>query len=109
MLRVKEESEKVGLKINTQKTKIMVSGPITSWQIKGEKVEAVTDFIFLGSKITADGECSHEIKRHLLIERKAITNRNSILKNRDITLSTKICRVRFSVAMYGCELVCKED
>ena len=90
MLRVKEESEKVGLKINTQKTKIMVSGPITSWQIKGEKVEAVTDFIFLGSKITADGDCSHEIKRHLLLGGKAVTNLDSVLKSRDITLATKV-------------------
>ena len=109
-MRVKEESEKVGLKLSIQKSKIRAPGPISSWQIQGEKVEAVTDFLFLGSKVTEDCDrCCHEIKRHLLIERKAITNRNSILKNRDITLSTKICRVRFSVAMYGCELVCKED
>ena len=97
MLRVKEESEKVGLKINTQKTKIMVSGPITSWQIKGEKVEAVTDFIFLGSKITADGECSHEIKRHLLLGGKAVTNLDSVLKSRDITLATKVHIVKAMV------------
>ena len=86
---VKEESEKVGLKLNIQKTKIMASGPITSWQIDGETMETVTDFIFWGSKITADGDCSHEIKRHLLLGRKAMTNLDSILKNRDITVSTK--------------------
>ena len=87
---VKEESEKVGLKFNIQKTKIMASGPITLWQIKGEKVEPLTDFIFLGSKITVDGDCSDEIKRHLLLERKAVTSLDSILKSRDITLQTKV-------------------
>ena len=90
LVRVKEESEKVGLKLNIQKTMIMASGPITSWQIDGETVETVTDFIFLGSKITADGDCSHKIKRHLLFGRKAMTNLDSILKSRDITLSTKV-------------------
>ena len=106
LLKVKEESEKVGLKLNIQKTKIMASGPITSWEIDGETVEIMTDFIFLGSKITADGDCSHEIKRHLLLGRKAMTNLDSILKNRDITLSTKVCLNRamlFPVVMYGCE------
>ena len=88
-MKVKEESEKAGLKLNIQKMKIMASGPITSWQIAGETMETVTDFIFLGSKITADGDCSHEIKRHLLLERKAMTNLYSILKSRDITFSTK--------------------
>ena len=105
-MKVKEESEKVGLKLSIHKTKIMASGPITSWQIDGERVETVTDFIFLGSKITADGDCSHEIKRHLLLGRKAITNLDSILKSRDITLSTKVCLVKamvFPVVMYGCE------
>ena len=87
-MKVKEESEKVGLKLNIQKTKIMASGPIISWQIDGETVETVADFIFLGSKVTADGDCSHEIKGHLLLERKAMINLNSILKNRDITLPT---------------------
>ena len=104
--KVKEESEKVGLKLNIQKTKIMASGPITSWQIEGGKVETVTDFIFLGSKITADGDCSHEIKRRLLLGRKSMTNRDSILKSRDITLSTKVHLVKamiFPVVMYGCE------
>ena len=90
LMKVKEESEKVGLKLNTQKTKIMASGPITSWEIDGETVEIVADFIFGGSKITADDDCSHEIKRHLLLERKAMTNLDSILKSRDITLPTKI-------------------
>jgi len=90
-MKVKEESEKVGLKLNIQKTKIMASGPITSWEIDGETVEAVSDFIFLGSKITADGDCSHEIKRHLLLGRKVMTNLDSILKSRDITFSTKVC------------------
>jgi len=90
-MKVKEESEKVGLKLNIQKTKIMASGPITSWQIHGETMETVTDFTFLGSKITADDDCSHEIKRRLLLGRKAMTNLDSILKNRDITLSTKVC------------------
>ena len=89
-MRVKEESEKAGLKLNIQKTKIMISGPITSWQIEGGDVEAWTDFIFLGSKITADGDCNHEIKRHLLILRKAMTNIDNVLKSRDITLLTKI-------------------
>ena len=102
----KEESEKVGLKLNIQKTKIMASGLITSWQIDGETVETVSDFIFLGSKITTDGDCSHEIKRHLLLGRKVMTNLDSILKSRDITLSTKVCLVKamaFPVVMYGCE------
>ena len=106
LMKVKEESEKVGLKLNIQKMKIMASGPITSWEIDGETVEAVTDFIFLGSKITADGDCSHEIKRCLLLERKPMTNLDSILKSRDITLSTKVCLVKamvFPVVMYGCE------
>ena len=106
LMRVKEVSEKVGLKLNIQKTNIMASGPITSWQIDGETVETVTDFIFLGSKITADGDCSHEIKICLLLGRKVITNLDSILKSRDITLSTKICLVKdmvFPVVMYGCE------
>ena len=91
LIKVKEESEKVGLKLNIRKTKIMASGPITSWQLDGETVETVADFIFLGSKITADGDCSHEIKRHLLLGRKVMTNLDSILKSRDITLSTKAC------------------
>ena len=105
-MKVKEESEKVGLKLNFQQTKIKASGPITSWQIEGETVETVTDFIFLGSKITADGDCSHEIKRCLLLGRKAITNLDSILKSRDITLLIKVHLVKamvFSVAIYGCE------
>ena len=93
MMKVKEESEKVGLKLNMIKTKIMATGPITSWQIEGEKVETVEDFIFLGSKITVDGDCSHEIKRHLLLGRKAMTNLNSVLRSRDITLPTKVHRV----------------
>ena len=100
------ESEKVGLKLNIQKTKIMASGPITSWQIDGETMETVTDFIFLGSKITADGDCSHEIRRHLLLGRKAVTNLDSILKSRDIPLPTKVHLVKpmvFPVVMYGCE------
>ena len=112
LMKVKEESEKVGLKLNIQKTKIMASGPITSWQIDGETVGTVTDFIFLGSKITADGECIHEIKRHLLLERKAMTNLDSILKSRDTTLPTKVCLVKamvFPVVMYGCELDYKES
>ena len=103
---MKEESEKVGLKLNIQKTKIMASGPITSWQIDGETMETMTDFIFLGSKITADGDCSHEIKRRLLLGREVMTNLDNILKSRDITLSTKICLVKamvFLVVMYGCE------
>ena len=102
----KEESEKVGLKLNIQKTKIMASGPITSWEIDGETVETVADFILGGSKITADGDCSHEIKRHLLLERKVMTNLDSVLKSRDITLSTKVHLVKamvFPVVMYGCE------
>ena len=94
LMKVKEESEKVGLKLNIQKTKIMASGLITSWEIDGETAEIVSDFIFLGSKITADGDCSHEIKRHLLLGRKVITNLDSILKSRDITLPTKVCLVR---------------
>ena len=105
-MKLKEESEKVGLKLNIQKMKIMASGPITSWQIDGETVETVTDFIFWGSKITADGDCSHEIKRHLLLGRKVMTNLDSILKNRDITFPTKFCLVKamvFPVVMYGCE------
>ena len=104
--KVKEESEKVGLNLNIQKTKIMASGPITSWQINGETVETVSDFIFLGSKITADGDCSHEIKRCLLPGRKAMTNLDSTLKSRDISLPTKVCLVKamvFPVVMYGCE------
>ena len=106
LTKVKKESEKVGLKLNTQKTKIMVSGPITSWQTDGETVETVTDFIFLGSKITADGDCSHEIKRLLLLGRQVMTNLDSILKNRDIILPTKVRLVKnmvFPVVMYGCE------
>ena len=102
-MKVKEESEKVGLKLNIQKTKIMASGPITSWQIDGETVETVTDFIFLDSKISADGDCSHEIKRRLLLERKAMTNQDSILKSRDLTLPTKVRLVKamvFPVVMY---------
>ena len=103
---MKEESEKVGLKFNIQKTKIMASGPITSWEIDGERVETVSDFIFGGSKITADGDCSHEIKRCLLLGRKVMTNLDSILKSRNITLSTKVHLVKamvFPVIMYGCE------
>ena len=103
---MKEESEKVDLKLNIQKTKIMASGPITSWEIDGETVETVSDFIFWGSKITADGDCSHEIKRHLLLERKVMTNLDSILKSRDITLPTKVPLAKamiFPVVMYGCE------
>ena len=96
-MRVKEESEKVGLKLNIQKTKIMASGPITSWQIDGKTVETVADYIFLGSRITADGDCSHEIKRRLLLGRKVMTNIDSILKSRDITLSTKVCLVKTMV------------
>ena len=106
LMKVKQESEKVGLKLNIQKTKIMASGPITSWEIDGERVETVSDFIFLGSKITVDGDCSHEIKRCLLLERKVMTNLDSILKSRDITLSTKVHLVKamvFPVVMYGCE------
>ena len=106
LMKVKEESEKVGLKLNIQKTKIMKSSPITSWQIDGEKMETVTDFIFGVSKITADGDCSHEIKRRMLLGRKVITNLDSILKRRDITLPTKVCLVKAMVSpvvMYGCE------
>ena len=106
MIKVKEESEKVGLKLNIQKTTIMASGPITSWQIDGETMETVTGFIFLGSKITAEGDCGHEIKRCLLLGRKAMTNLDSILKSRDITLLTKVRLVKamvFPVLMYGCE------
>ena len=105
-MKVKEESEKAGLKLNIQKMKTMASGPITSWQIDGETVETVRDFIFLGSKITADGDCSHEIKRHLLLGRKVMTNLDSTLKSRDITLPTKVHLVKamvFPVVMYGCE------
>ena len=106
LMKLKEESEKGGLKLNIQKTKIMASGPITSWQIDGETVETVADFIFWGSKITADGDCSHEIKRCLLLGRKIMTNLDSILKSRDITLSTKVHVVKamvFPVVMFGCE------
>ena len=106
LMKVKEENEKVGLKLNIQKTKIMASGPITSWQVDRETVERVADFIFLGSKITADGDCSHEIKRHLLLGRKVMTNLDSIFKGRDITLPTKVHLVKamvFPVVMYGCE------
>ena len=106
LMKVKEESEKVGLKLNIQKTKIMASSPITSWQIDGETVETVADFVFLGSKITADGDCSHEIKRHLLLGRKVMTNLDSILKSRDMTLSTKVHLVKAMVSpvvMYGCD------
>ena len=105
-MKVKEESERVGLKLNIQKTKIMASGPITSWQINGETMEPVRDFIFGGSKITTDGDCSHEIKRRLLLGRKAMTNLDSIFKSRDITFSTKVHLVKamvFPVVMYGCE------
>ena len=106
LMKVKEESEKAGLKLNVQKTKIMASGSITSWDIDGETVETVSDFIFLGSKITADGDCSHEIKRHLLLGRKVMTNLESIFKSRDITLPTKARLVKamvFPVVIYGCE------
>ena len=105
-MKVKEESEKVGLKLNIQKTKIMASGPFTSWEIEGETVETVSDFIFGGSEITADGDCSHEIKRRLLLGRKVMTNLDSILESRDVTLSTKVCLVKamvFPVVMNGCE------
>ena len=106
LMKVKEESEKVGLKLNIQETKIMISGPITSWQIDGQTMETVRDFIFLGSKITVDDDCSREIKRHFLLGRKAITNPDSILKSRDITLLTKVCLVKamvFPVVLYGYE------
>ena len=105
-MKVKEDSERVGLKLNVQKTKIMASGPTTSWQIDGETMETVADFIFLGSKITADGDCSHEIRRRLLLGRKVITNLDSIFKSRDITLPTKVCLVKamvFPVVIYGYE------
>ena len=111
-MKVKEEHEKVGLKLNTQKTKIMASGPIISWQTDGKTVETVSDSIFWGSKITADGDCSHEIKRRLILGRKARTNLESILKSRDITLPTKVHIVKamvFPVVMYGCELDYKES
>ena len=106
LMKVKEESEKVGLKLSTQKTKTLACGPITSWQIDGETVETVADFIFWGSKITVDGDCSQEIKRCLLLGRKVVTNLDGILKSRDITLPTKVCVVKamvFPVIMYGCE------
>ena len=106
LTKVKEESEKVGLKLNIQKTKIMASGPITSWEIDGETVETVSDFILAGSKISADGDCNHEIKRHLFLGRKVMTKLDSIFKSRDITLPTKVCLVKamaFPVVMYGCE------
>ena len=106
LMSLKEKSEKVGLKLNIQKTKIMASGPITSWQIDGETVETVSDFIFLGSKITEDGDCSHEIKRYLLLGRKVMTNLDSIFKSRDITLPTNVHLVKamvFPVVMFGCE------
>ena len=106
LMKAKEKSEKVGLELNIRKTKIVVSGPITSWEIDGETVETVTGFILGGSKITADGDCSHEIKRCLVLGRKAITNLDSILKSRDITLPTKVCLVKalvFPIVMYGCE------
>ena len=106
LMQVKEESEKVGLKLNIQKMKMMTSSPITSWQIDGDTMETVTDFIFLGSKITADGDCNHEIKRCLLLGRKTMTNLDSLLKSRDITLLTKVCLVKatgFPVVMYRCE------
>ena len=106
LMKVKEESQKVGLKLNIQKTKVTASGPITSWEIDGETVEAVSDFIFGGSQITADGDCSHETKRHILLGRKIMTNLDNILKSRDITLPTKVRLVKamvFPVVMYGCE------
>ena len=107
LMKLKEESEKVGLKLNVQKAKIMASGPITAWEMDGETVETVSAFIFLGSRITADGDCSHEIRRCLLLEKKVMTNLDTILKSRDITLPTKVCLVKamvFPVAMYGCEI-----
>ena len=106
LMKVKEESEKAGLKLNIQKTKIMASGPINLWQIDGETMEKVTDYFFFGSQITADGDCSHDIKRHLLLGRKVMTNLDSILKSKDVTLPTKVCLVKavvFPVVMYGCE------
>ena len=111
LMKVKEESAKVGLKLNIQKMKTIASGPITSWEIDGETVETVSDFILRGSKITADGDCSHEVKRCLLLGRKVMTNLDSILKSRDTTLPTKFCLVKatvFPVVMYGCELDCEE-
>ena len=111
-MKVKEESEKTGLKLNIQKTKIMACSPITSWQIDGETIPTVTDFIFLGSKITADGDCSHEIKRRLLLGRKVMTNLDSMLKSRDVTLPTKVHLVKalvFLVVMYGCETIKKAE
>ena len=111
LMKLKEESENVGLKLNIQKTKIMASGPITSWEIDGETVETVSDFILGGSKSTADGDCSHEIKRHLLLGRKVTTNLDNILKSRDITLPAKVRLVKamvFPMVMYGCELDCEE-
>ena len=111
-MKVKEDSEKVGLKLNIQKTKTMASGPITSWQIHGKTVETVADFIFLGSKITKDGDCSHEIKRRLLLGRKVMTNLDGIIKSRDIALSTKVHLVKamvFPVVMYGCESMSAEE
>ena len=111
LMKVKEESEKVGLKLNIQKTKIMASGPITPWEIDGKTVETLSDFIFLGSKITADGDCSHEIKRYLLLGRKVMSNLESIFKSREITLLTKVSLVKamvFPMVMYGCELDCEE-
>ena len=111
LMKVKEESEKAGLKLNIQKTKIMAFGPIISWEIDGEIMETVSDFIFLGSKITADGDCSHEVKRRFLLERKVMTNLDSIFKSRDITLLTKVHLVKamvFPVVMHGCELNHKE-
>ena len=112
LMKMKEESEKAGLKLNNQKTKIMASGPITSWEIDGETMETVVDFIFGGSKITAEGDCSHETKRRLLLGRKVMTSLDSILKSRDITLPTKVCLVKamvFPVVMYGCESYCEES
>ena len=112
LMKVKEESGKAALNLNIQKTKIMASGPITSWQIDGKTVETGRDFIFLGSKITVDGDCSHEIKRRLLLGRKAMTNLDSLLKSRDISLPTNVCLVKalvFPVVMYGCELDYKES
>ena len=111
-MKVKEESEKVGLKLNIQKTKIMASAPITSWEIHGETVETVSDFVFGGSKITADCDCRHEIKRRFVLGRKVMTNLDNILKSRDITLPTKVHLVKamvFPVVMYGCELDCEES
>ena len=112
LMKVKEESEKAGLKLNIQKSKITASGPNTSWQIDEKTMETAADFIFFGSKISADGDCSHEIKRCLLLGRKVMTNLDSILKTRDVTLSTKVCLVKamvFPVVMYGCELDCEES